>query len=105
MATMSKSDRRRPGGSFGYDIHIRQLGDGRSARVGAVPGQMLDTGGFELILVFPQCGDDCGLVHAAIPVFIVSHLNRQGTTAEEEAWDILPNVGGCMQRPATRLHE
>jgi len=57
MAAMSKSDRRRPGGSFGYDIHIRQLGNGRPARVGAVQGQMLDTGGFELALVFPQCAD------------------------------------------------
>src|SRR5271157_1037790 len=69
--------RQTPSGSeLGYDVHIRHLADSRPPRVGAVQEQMLDAGSFQLALVFPQLGNDCGLVHAAILLYILPHLKQ-----------------------------
>ena len=66
MATMSRSDRRRP------------------PRVRAVQEQMLDASGFQLALMFPQSGYDCGLVHGAI-LFAFSRISvgPESATAQE----------------------
>ena len=61
------------GSELGYDIDIRQLADGRSARVGAVQEQMLDASGSQFALMFPQFGYDCGLVHVATLLHILPH--------------------------------
>jgi hypothetical protein len=49
---------------------------------------MLDARSFELVLVRPQLGYDCGLVHAATLLYIVPHLSNQGVVdCRLQVWD------------------
>jgi hypothetical protein len=62
-----------PGRELGYDIHIRHLADSRPPCVGAMQEQVLNASGFQLTFVFPQFGNDRGLIHTAAPFCILSH--------------------------------
>ena len=44
-----------------------------STRVGTVQPQMFNTGRLQFRFIFPQSGDDCGLVHSAALLYILSH--------------------------------
>ena len=57
------------------DIRLRRS---LPARDRAEQGQPHDAGSLEFQFVLAKLGDDCGLVHSAIPLYILPHLNPAG---------------------------